>query len=663
MSLKRKNRIKRKDYNRVLITETLPFETPIIFSNDGLYNQISSFETTNEIQKTIIKALVMGEVNTKTETTTATIPYLYKIRKNSKEYRRLALLHPFSQWQIKCFYQKYEQLMLHYCTVSPASIRSPRKIAGSFYSKSSWENINQYKASTVTLTSLDRRVKHTPSFFSYHGYDRLYKFFSSRDYFSLEKRFPVLMTLDVSKCFDSIYTHSLSWAVKDKEFTKKNVKVFSTFSQEFDRVIRHGNHNETNGIPIGPETSRIFAEIVFQEIDRRVIQKLSCTSSLKPLDFGFHYTFRRYVDDVFIFSEDEPTARQVYEAYADTLIAFNLHANAAKSALLQRPFLTSKSKLIFEAGSKTNEFLDKFLDETKPGALTPKRIFSSWRLTKSYIDSIKALCYASLANYDEVASFLISVLTERIKKLVNNDLTSCDEEEKGRYLATIKVLVDVLFFLYSVAPSVGASYKLSTSLILVFRFSKKHLPDHLEELSHMIFSLTSTLLLGQCGKTAAERVDGFVNLEYLNIVLATRELGNNYLLPPNVLEDLFIGDRKLSYFTIVSCLFYVRNDDQYKTIRKKLLKSASSRLGNLSDVLVNSENAYLFLDLLSCPLVQDDYKSDLISKFYTVLQRSPPRKAEITAFLSSTNSMLWQIDWTDVDLLNSLEKKELKRAY
>lgn len=193
--MKKKNRIKRSDYNRVLITETLPFETPIIFSNDGLYDQIKSIDGANEIQKTIIRALVLGEEGPKT--VNSTIPYLYKVRKNSNEFRRLAILHPVSQWQIKCFYQKYEHLILHYCSSSPASIRAPRNIASSFYSKSSWENINQYKNGSVALASLDRYVKHSPSFFSYHGYDRLYKFFNSRDYFSLEKRFSVLKTLDV----------------------------------------------------------------------------------------------------------------------------------------------------------------------------------------------------------------------------------------------------------------------------------------------------------------------------------------------------------------------------------------------------------------------------------------------------------------------------------
>ncbi len=653
--MKKKNRIKRNDYNRALITETIPFETPIIFSNDGLYDQISSLDTSGEVQKTIVKALVLGEGHNKPINSTS--PYIYKVRKNSNEFRRLALLHPLSQWQLRCFYQRYENLLLHYCARSPASIRAPRRIAGSFYSKSSWENINQYKNGTITLTSLDKYVKHTPSFFSYYGYDRLYKFFNSRDYFSLEKQFSVLMTLDVSKCFDSIYTHSLSWAIKDKEFTKSNVAVSSTFAQDFDQVIRHGKHDETNGIPIGPEASRIFAEIIFQDIDRRAIAKL------ENLKFGIDYTFRRYVDDVFIFSNSEKTARLVYEVYADVLVAFNLHANASKSTTLHRPFLTTKSRLIFEAGLRANEFFEKFLEEPEKGVLKPKRIFSQWKLTKSHIDSIKALCSSSSANYDEIASFLTSVITERIKKLVNNDLTGCSEEDAKTYLAALDVLVDVLFFLYSVAPSVGASYKLSTSLILAFRFSKIHLPDYSETVSHRLYSLASTLLREQCGKPHAEGVDGFVNLEYLNIALAIRELGEFHLLPQRVLYELFIKDKKLTYFTIVSCLFYVRGDDQYKAIRKKLLKAASSKLGNLSDVLMNSEKAYLLLDMLSCPFVPDSAKSAWIKSLHTVLNKPQPSGAELAAFLPAATSGHWQVDWADVDLLNSLEKKELKQAY
>lgn len=156
----KKNLIKRNDYNRVLITETLPFETPIIFSNDGLYEQVSSLEQASDVQKTIIRALVLGEGQAKP--IHSTVPYLYKIRKNAHEFRRLALIHPSSQWKVRCFYEKYEQLIIHYCSVSPASIRAPRRVAGSYYNKSTWENINQYKNGAVAIDALDRYVKHIP---------------------------------------------------------------------------------------------------------------------------------------------------------------------------------------------------------------------------------------------------------------------------------------------------------------------------------------------------------------------------------------------------------------------------------------------------------------------------------------------------------------------
>lgn len=651
----KKNLIKRNDYNRVLITETLPFETPIVFSNDGLYEQVSSLDQASSVQKTIIQALVLGEGHPKP--VHSTIPYLYKVRKNTQEFRRLVLLHPSSQWKVRSFYEKYEQLILHYCSVSPASIRAPRRIAGSYYSKSSWENINQYKNGAVSIDTLDRYVKHTPSYFSYHGYDRLYKFFNSRDYFSLEKQFSVLMTLDVSKCFDSIYTHGLSWAVKDKEFTKTHVEVSTTFAQAFDQVIRHGNHNETNGIPIGPEVSRIFAEILFQEIDRRAIKALG------NFVFGVDYVFRRYVDDVFIFTRNVDTARRVYDIYADTLIAFNLHVNAAKTTTIHRPFLTSKSRLIFEAGRQANNFFDKFLSQTDGGALAPKKIYSHWKLTKSYIDSVKSLCSSGGSNYDEVASFLISVATERIKQLVNYSPSNNDASDNSAYAAAVEVLLDVLFFLYSVAPSVGASYKLSASLILAIRFSKRHLPDHAATIAQRIYDLSAALLLDQRGIKHAEGIDGFVNLEYLNVVLAIRELGSTYLLPPEVIDELFINDKQLTYFTIVSCLFYVRDDHKYDYIREALLKSARDKLSDMSKILMNSEKAYLLLDLLSCPFVPDAQKKLWVKSLYKVLQKTQPNSADLQAYIGVANSSHAQIDWADVDLLNSLEKKELKQAY
>ncbi|HHK7932047.1 RNA-directed DNA polymerase [Serratia marcescens] len=650
----KKNRIRRSDYNRVLITETTPFETPIIFSNDGLYDQIATLDSADHVQSTVIKSLVLHAGISKPPN--STIPYTYKIKKDSKSFRRLALLHPASQWKTRVFYEKYEQLIIHYCSISPASIRAPKTVASSFYSKSSWENINKYKTGSIALDGLDKYVKHAPSFFSYRGYDRLYKFFNSRDYLALEKRFSFLKTLDVTKCFDSIYTHCLSWAVKDKPFTKSHVTVSSTFAQEFDGVIRHGNHNETNGIPIGPEVSRIFAEILFQEIDRRVIQELT------DLKFGQHYEFRRYVDDVFIFARDESIANRIHDKYADVLIDFNLHTNTAKSTCIGRPFSSSKARLVYDAGQQANSFFEKFLEQTGTGVLCPKGIHNKWKLTKSYIDSVKALCHSNESTYDEIASFLISVITERVKRLVNHDDSSSTIQD-GEYVDAFIVLLDVLFFLYSVAPSVGASYKLSTSLILAARFSKKHLPAGYPTVHQKIFDLTCSLLHDQCGMKHAGDIEGFVHLESFNIALATRELGDNHLLPPEIIDELFVSAGKLTYFTIVASLFYVRDSKVYEELRTKLLDAAVRKLSDLSDVLMNSEKAHLLLDLLSCPYVPDKQKSTWIKSLFKILQFTQPSKADLQSFLTGIGTSHAQVDWKDIDLLNSLEKKELKQAY
>lgn len=436
------NRINRRDFARALITDTSPYETPVIFSNEGLYINSKNTTTSNPVFNFLLETLVIGNSGS------FTIPFSYKIRKNSLEFRRLSLVHPLSQWKAAKFYSKYQELIIYYCSKSPASIRPPLKVASTFYSKSAWENINQYKTGGVMEAKVDGFSKYSPSFFSYRGYDRLYKFFDSKHFFSLEKRFCVLVTLDVSKCFDSIYTHSLSWALKDKPFTKKHVSVDATFAQQFDNLMQHINHKETNGIVIGPELSRIYAELIFQSIDLQTIKRLK--EGKRKLLFDSDYSFRRYVDDVFIFANDNDTARAIYDCYSDSLTLFNLHANTTKSIRIPRPFITPKSRITRDFSLLANEFLDKFLvDSENKESLIPKKIHSQWKLTRSFISQIKSLCSYNEINYDEVSSYLISVFTERVKKLANVKSEIEGNEGTELYRDASLVLLDVIYFLYT----------------------------------------------------------------------------------------------------------------------------------------------------------------------------------------------------------------------
>lgn len=650
-----RNRINKGDYARVLVTEAIPYETPIIFSNDGFYQNVKKSQTSNRIFDFLLDIVVTDDDKP------FTVPFSYKIRKNSLEFRRLSLIHPRSQWNIANFYKKYQKLILHYCTRSPASIRSPQKIASTFYTKTPWENINQYKTGGITEAWVDRYSRHSPSFFSYRGYDRLYKFFDSKTFFEFEKRFSTLVTLDVSKCFDSIYTHSLSWALKDKPFTKEHVSVDTTFAQEFDALMRHTNHNETNGIVIGPELSRIFAELIFQAIDLHTIKKLE--NGPRKLVFDVDYSFRRYVDDVFIFTNDDKTAKAVYECYSDALVAFNLHANTAKSIRIIRPFITLKSRVTREASRLANEFSEKFLAESNDRqSLTPKGIHSKWKLTRSFISQIKALCSYNSVNYDEVSSYLISVFNERVKKLVNVQTELLDAKEAEVYRDASLILLEVLYFLYSVSSSVSASYKISTAIIILVRFSVKHLGCMSETIKQKIYELSEQLLVGS-NVRGAEGIDHFLPLESINILLAMRELGEGYLLPPEVINRLFDRDDDLSYFDIVSCLFYIRNDKCYIKVKKRIVAKANSKIKDLSDIRINTEKAHLLMDLLSCPFVHDAEKRRWIDRLYSHLGISEPNRSDVADFLANSSSKFWFVNWKELDLLRSLEKKELKQAY
>ena len=654
----KKNLIKHSDFDRVLITETLPYETPIIFSNDGLYNRIKNIENTTDFEKKLIKSIVLGDNSSLNYHSTK--PYLYKIRKNTLEYRRLALIHQLSQWKLREFYEDYNKLILYFCNISPASIRTPKGIASSFFAKSSWENIYKYQMPSLTSETIDGYAKHAPSFFSYTGYDRLYKFFNSSDYFSLEKKFQVQMTLDVSKCFDSIYTHSIAWATKDKEFIKANIKhKCSSFGDDFDSFIRHGNDNETNGIPIGPEVSRIFAEIIFQKIDQTVIRNLK----KRNLEFNEHYAFRRYVDDVYIFAVNEDHVKTIYSIYSDILMKFNLHTNTSKSTLVNRPFTSKKSQLIHGANILINEFFEKFLEKDIDNKLKPKTIYSSWKLTRSFIDSVRNLCGTNEVSYSDLSSFFISSINERIKRLIDID-TEIELGEKIDYFNTLKILLDVLFFLYSVAPSVSSSYKLSTTIILVIRFIRLRLIDHEEEICHKIYNLTIKLLLDESQRQRIEPISGFINLEYINILLSVRELGEDYLIPESVISKIFSNEDSYSYFSVISCLFYIKESRCYNNIRALLIKYIRLQLSDLSDITINSEKAHLLLDVLSCPYIPEKYRKQWVKNIAKKIQLSPlPNDAEAENIINHMAENTWQINWSEIDLLNSLEKKELKRAY
>lgn len=77
-----------------------------------------------------------------------------------------------------------------------------------------------------------------------------------------------IVKTDITRFYPTIYTHSISWAAYGKENVKSNRKKFEgSIADRLDTLVRACNRNQTIGVPIGPETSRIIADILSARID------------------------------------------------------------------------------------------------------------------------------------------------------------------------------------------------------------------------------------------------------------------------------------------------------------------------------------------------------------------------------------------------------------
>jgi hypothetical protein len=657
------NRIKldKKDTYRVLLTDTSTDDVPIIFSNDGLYINRHSYSLGHASTKDIVvksffdKILLSGESQSS--------PYKYSIRKNNLSLRGLSLIHPRSQLNFAKFYEKYSDVIIYLCSISQASIRAPYKISNSYFSSDS-NSSSKYKNIDIDTLENELSRKHAGSYFSYRGHNRLYKLFNSNEYTSLEKKYSSFWMIDIANCFDSIYTHSISWAIKNKEYVKKNVSYRNQFCNEFDQLIQRSNNNETNGIPIGAEVSRIFAEIIFQAIDISAIAEIY---KIYGYTYGNQYSFHRYVDDYSVFSESEEISSHIAKAISDTLSNYNLYVNEGKLKKYTRPFNTEKSNIITQTKKKILDFEEKIFDASEVDGkriVRPKKINRKDALIRYFIGQIKHVCSVDSRGYSDISSYLISTLSNRIIEIISGYRTKIeeiDDEEKLRYRDAITTLVQLMFFFYIVYPQVSSSYKLSKTIIIIDRFFKLNCPEFSDHFRTLVMKEIEDISF----KTGIDSERStFIALEELNILLATSEFGRNYLVPEERLNLLFNGSSEPSYFSLISILYYIAEHENYTDFRKKIENAVLDKIDKCIGIKKDSELSHLFLDSLSCPYLSQHCRKKILNSYLATEEPAMQLNAlQIDRSLAKLQDIYWFVKWRDMDLIKLLERKELNSSY
>lgn len=129
---------------------------------------------------------------------------------------------------------------------------------------------------------------------------------------------------DISNCYESIYTHSISWAVHSKDWAKTHRKPSQGIGNKIDAKIQHMRSGQTNGIPQGSILMDFIAEIILAYSDSNL------TDKLKEEDLSNFYIMR-YRDDYRIFSNSKGDIELIIKLLSEILGDLNMKLNVNKT--------------------------------------------------------------------------------------------------------------------------------------------------------------------------------------------------------------------------------------------------------------------------------------------------------------------------------------------
>lgn len=635
---------------RPILSEVLPYELPLPFDNDGMYEYLLrigfkkislgkrtfrlSYSATSDSSMTrewisLLLGSASGieprDISYRLEDRRVIIlrrdndcwqnrlhafshPLKYLVRKNSGGSRELTYMHPLAMLDSAQFLFDHRELVQYYCQRSRYSLRHPHKLARLAYRRDT--AFVHDKDDVATQAEQDgREYEHATSFFTYSRYNNIYRFYSSSEFLACERKYSILVKTDVTRCFDSLYTHSLSWVSNGWSASKRHTKMLrSTFGDQFDSLMQAINYRETSGIVVGPELSRIFAEIILQEVDVRLERDLVGEGLRHQID----YDLLRYVDDYFIFARDPDIANKIRKLLEKNLLFFKMHLNESKTELHPTPI---QSEMSIVKRRIERDLRDLVSTEEFQGDLLRVAPFSA----KNGIARLKESLSGTEISISDVANFYLFRLEQRARTACRSHLNSAtgpaskqvkttpDPGEMHARLEQFAAQAILLAtFFYSAAPSASHAIKVSRLLVGLLDALRQ---GNSSPVDIRIFSRTArNNIVAAIRKWKTEsqiELDSLILLDclsYLDERLSEAEL-----------QELFIKNEpasldELDAIQILTLLRHCANEDGLKDFRRILLETSRTIIDSHDDRR-STDSVLLTLNLLTCPFLRDEEKA------------------------------------------------------
>lgn len=133
------------------------------------------------------------------------------------------------------------------------------------------------------------------------------------------------LVTDIQQFYPSIYTHTIPWAIHGKVVAKAKRNDMTLLGNKLDHWTQYGQDSQTRGIPIGPDTSLVIAEIVLSAVDARLEQELGKLVGHRAID-DYELVFSKYSD-----------AEQAMAVFQGVLDEFELKPHEAKTKIVELP--------------------------------------------------------------------------------------------------------------------------------------------------------------------------------------------------------------------------------------------------------------------------------------------------------------------------------------
>lgn len=682
---------------RVVLSDILPYETPVIFSNKYFYDFLIKhdlhytsgkfqWKSNTSVYTDKIILILLGQPIEKAIKNIdnykfidniqggmlSAIPFKFQIAHNSNIFRELSIIHPKNQIIAVDFYEKFKELIIYYCSLSKFSLRNPTSIAKYSYLNDK-SRINKFNKNHTIVEEINNEYKNLKSFFVY-PLSNVFKFYESKDYHICEQKYKYMSKLDISKCFDSIYTHSIAWAiigedcVKDALSNSKTTSLGNTFAGQFDSLMQSFNYQETNGILIGPEISRIFSEIILQKIDVIVLEKLFSKEIIHRKDFEIF----RYVDDYFLFYNSEDIYNKISNIIQQELKKYKLQLNTLKEVKYSKPIITE----ITIAKSKISELLNHSLSYTIGEIKITKEnndyYYKNGHIfikSSKLISNFKTIIKETNISYKDILNYSLTILESKTKEILKKFLIVSKnfnpELDKNKINLNIThailEILDFLFFIYSAYPRVNTTIKLCRIIEQIILFLEKYRIsiDLTQIVKQRIFDHVLTSLKNT-------DFNEYNQIETLYLLITLSRLGREYWLEELFLAHLFgaefnQGEQKyilnhdLNYFSITLALFYIKNKKRYHLFKNALIDKIIYKFKAKTNIKEkDSELTLLFLDLLVCPYISKENKHSIL-ELYNI---------DIDDVISLEQvSDRWFTKWDNLNFARELDYKRSLNVY